>query len=919
MNLKEIDAKVKEHWEKNAIEEKTLKSRAGRQKYYFLDGPPYASGHIHVGTALNKILKDYYLRYYRMNGYDIRAQPGYDCHGVPIEIKVEKELGVKEKSDIEKKIGIEAFIKKCGEFATKYIDVMNGDFDDLGVWMDWKRPYLTLQNEYIEGAWYTFKKAHEKGLLFKGSYPVTICPHCETVVAYNEVVYKELTDTSVYIKFKVKGKKNEYLLVWTTTPWTLPANTGVMAHPEFDYCRAETRNGEVWVFAYELKDAVAQIAQEQFKVTDIFKGKELKDVEYEHPFAELDVAKKVKPRVVLSSEFVTLEKGTGLVHTAPGHGMEDWQVGKETGLDVLCPVGMNGKYDGTVGKYSGRFVKDCDAEIIKELGQKNLLVAIEKVGHDYPTCWRCESPLLFINVPQWFFKVTAIRQKLINENRTVKWSPDWAGKRFHNWLESLDDWPISRQRYWGIPLPIWECNCGEIKVIGSSKELPQKPNDLHRPYIDTVTLKCDKCGKQMKRVPDVLDVWFDSGVCSWASLGYPNETELFKELWPAKLIIEGSDQFRGWWNSQMITSVITFDKKPFEKVIMHGFVLEEHGKSKLCKSKGGIPPSEFTKKYGRDVLRYYYLSIDSSTDFNFDWNAVEEYANKLNVILNAYTFVKTYCKKQKETPLKPEDAWITSRLNSLVKTVDDETRELRHHKAVNAIEDFLINDFSKTYLKMIRTRTKAAYNGEDKAAAMNTCLKVLDTTVRLLAPVAPHLCEYFYLETGGKKASVHLEDWPKADETKINAQLEKEMDAVRSVIERALAARNAAGINVRQPLASLTIDEEGLERWHSLIAEQVNVKKITVGKTLSFDTRIDASLEKEGLTREIIRRVQQMRKELGLVESDRIALSISPKPDINYDELARTANVAEIVDSLEGKTSSAIIKGKNLTITAKKL
>ncbi len=938
MKLKEIDEKVKEYWQKNNIEEKVLKARQGKPKYYFLDGPPYASGHIHVGTALNKIIKDFYLRYYRMKGFDVRAQPGYDCHGMPIELKVERELGVKEKSDIEKKIGVEEFIKKCREFATKYIDVMSRDFEDLGVWMDWDNPYLTLDNDYMESAWFTFKKAYEKGLLFKDIYPVTVCPHCETVVAYNEIEYKPLVDTSIYVKFPVKGKEKEYLVIWTTTPWTLPANTGIMAHPEFDYAKLKDKEtGEVLIIAYELKDKFEQITGRQYEVIDIFKGKELEGLEYEHPFAdEWEVQKGVKHKVVMSDQFVTLEKGTGLVHTAPGHGLEDYKVGKENGLAVLSPVDMSGRFTEGVGKYVGRFVKDCDAEIIKDFEEKGLLVATEQIGHEYPTCWRCESPLLFISVPQWFFRVTSIRDKLIEENKKVKWSPEWAGKRFQNWLESLDDWPISRQRYWGIPLPIWVCECGEVRVVGSVDELPEKPEDLHKPYIDRIVFECPKCGKQMKRIPDVLDVWFDSGVASWASLKYPKEKKLFEELWPAKLIIEGIDQFRGWYNSQMIAGVITFDRRPFEQVVVHGFVLEEHGKSKLSKSKGGVSPRELCEKYSRDVVREYFLGMDTSLDFNFSWDQIKEGNNKLGVLFNLYSFVKTYCGSNVVSrDLLVEDKWILSKLNKLIKTVDREVENLRHYKAVQAVEDFMINDFSKTYVKLVRPRVKASYEGEDKNAAIGTMRKVLEGIIRLYAPVAPHLTEFIYLDLFKEKESIHLEDWPEPDESLIDEELEKRMDKAMRVVEAAASVRNSVKINLRQPLRELVIvTEEPFEDLKDVIARQANVKKVTFSREepegfekaeageikVFLDTRLDDELLKEGLTRELIRRIQQMRKEMGLVEKDKVRVSIIPRQDVYYDEVMKAVNAEQILDTeIQGNEREWLIKGQKVRIIVEKL
>lgn len=936
LDLREIDKQVIKFWKENNIPEMVIKSRKGKKRFYFLDGPPYASGSIHVGTALNKILKDFYIRYYRMKGFNVWCQPGYDCHGMPIENKIQKELELKTKREIEK-IGIKKFIKKCYEWATKYIDVMNNEFNDLGVWMDWKNPYLTLNQEYMNGAWYTFKVAFDKGLLYKGIYPVHVCPKCETAVAYNEIIYKNIQDISIYIKFRLKD--NEYLVVWTTTPWTLLANTGVMVNPNFDYVYVEVE-GEMWITAKELVETLMEKIGKQYKIIKTVKGSELKDMGYESPFKELPLQKDVNPRVITSAQYVTLDTGTGLVHTAPGHGLEDYKAGREAGLSILSPVNMEGKYKEEAGKYAGRFVKDADKDIIDDLKKKGLFVYAEKIRHDYPHCWRCESALLFISVPQWFFRISEIRNKLIEENKKVKWSPDWAGKRFDNWLQSLDDWPISRQRYWGIPLPIWTCGCGEIRVIGSIDELPEKIDDIHRPYIDKIEFRC-KCGKTMKRIPDILDVWFDSGVCSWASLGYPKNKKLFNEMWPADLILEGSDQIRGWWNSQMITGVITFGQTPFKNVIYHGFVLEAHGKSKLSKSRGGVSPKEFSQKYGRDVLRFFYLNTDSSMDFNFDWERIETESRTLITLMNVVNFIETYCKKSSLEIIKPEDRWIVSKINSINLDIDKKIKEMKHYEAVKILEEFILNDMSRSYIKYIRDRSKEVGG---------VLYYVLERLTKLLSPICPFLTEYVYQKFFKEKKSIHLEDWPKADEKIIDKKLEKQMKIAQSIIESSNFARQEIGIKLKYILPKLTVSGSDevrnvVEDMKDLILKMANVKNVefgvagvkysvkpnyaSIGKKIGketkkfvkllervdanklkadlesgkvkldgfevekndlifseiveegkefeggriiLDTRVTPELKSEWLVRELIRAVQAKRKELGLNLSDKIIL-----------------------------------------------
>lgn len=918
-DLLKLDQKIKKYWKENNIAKKTIKMGKSAKKFYFLDGPPYASGDIHVGTALNKILKDYYLRYYRMRGFDVWCQPGYDCHGLPIENKVEKKLGLKSKQDIEK-YGVEKFIKECYKFATEYIDVMSNEFYDLGAWMDWENPYLTLTNDYIEGAWHTFKVAHEKGLLYKGMYPVHVCSHCATAVAYNEIVYKTVDDVSIYVKFPLKGKEKEYLVIWTTTPWTLPANTGVMVHPKFEYARVKTGD-EVWIIAKELVKSLFEKLGKHHEIIEVMPGKSLEGLEYEHPMKDiLPLQKNVKSRVILSEQFVTLETGTGLVHTAPGHGLEDYKAGRENKLDMLSPVNLDGTYTDEVGeRFAGRYVKDCDGEIIEELDKRGVLIKTEKVSHEYPFCWRCDTPLLFISVPQWFFKVSKFKHKLLQENKKVKWTPEWAGKRFDNWLEVLDDWPISRQRYWGIPLPIWVCEkCEEIKVIGSFDELPKKLKDYHKPHIDEVKLKC-KCGGEMTRIPDILDVWFDSGVCSWASLGYPKNKELFKKWWPADFVLEGSDQIRGWWNSQAICGMITFDEFPFKSVLFHGFVLDAHGESKMSKSRGGLSTSEFFTKYPRDSLRHYFLSTDTSLDFAFDIKKVEEANRYFSLLINIVNFFNTYCEKvTKPENEQIEDRWLLSRLNSLIKKVQSYNEEHRSYKALEEIQNFVVNDLSKSYIKFVRDRTRASYEGKDKKAAFYTLYTALDTLTKIMAPAYPHIAEEIYLSSLNGKESVHMTDWPEVDEKKIDEELERRMDIVLKIIEAASSLRNKIGVNLRQPLKELYIlaDRkevgEAVEELKHVIASQANVKEVAFGKMAEGDfaeievekmkiflnKQIDPMLAKEGMTREVIRRVQQMRKELKLKEKDKIVLNLVADMDftnlLNQEELKRATNAKEL-------------------------
>ena len=884
----EIEKEISEFWKKKGIYERVRKSREKSKPFFFADGPPYATGNIHMGTAQNKILKDAYIRFWRMQGFNVWDQPGYDTHGLPIEYQVEKNLGFTSKKDIES-YGTAKFIKKCRSFATRFIGVMNDQFRDLGVWMDWERPYLTLNNSYIEAAWYTFKKAFENGHLYKDKYPVHVCPRCETAVSYNEIEYKKLADPSVFVKFPVKGEERTYFVIWTTTPWTLPANTGIMANPDFEYSYIKTEYGDTLIIAAELADKVLEKAGiEGYHVLKTVKGEKIIGLEYEHPLRDLVPALqnlKNAHRVVGERRHVSLDEGTGLVHTAPGHGAEDYRVGKREGLPVISPLNLDGTFSGEAGKWlEGKFSKSCDPIIIEKLSERNSLLKKETVVHDYPTCWRCSSPLLQMSVPQWFFRIEEIKDRIIKENEKVRWIPKWAGDRFRDWLTNLGDWPISRQRYWGIPLPIWECSCGHIEVIGSYEELRKKANlkeeiDFHRPDIDNVLIKCPECKKDMKRTPDVLDVWFDSGVSTWAALEYPRKKKLFEKLWPADFETEGPDQIRGWWNSQMITSMLTFGKAPFKNILFHGFVLDAKG-VKMSKSKGNIvTPAEVIEKYGRDVMRFYLLSSAPWDDFYFNWDGVRETYKIFNVFWNVYEFVRTYAPEpvRQKPELEPEDLWILSRLNSLIKRTDA-IKQYKLHQTVQEIGNFILNEFSRWYIKLIRDRVSVWYKGKDKQSAQWTLRHVLKKTILLMAPVSPYIAEKFYQGMGGENFSVHAESWPEADKSLISPELEDHMETIKAIVEAMAFARQEKRIKLKWPLSDVYIYtkekrvSEAVKSLEKTLKLMGNVKNITLLRKSSGDMKefpggmlaIGGVVEEEVMLRELIRKIQVMRKKEGL-------------------------------------------------------
>ena len=914
------EKRILKFWQDKKIYEKSRKKNNNGKAFYMMDGPPYATGSIHMGTALNKVLKDIALRSQRLQGKNVFDRAGYDTHGVPIEYQIEKELGFKSKKDIEK-FGVKKFIEKCKNFATKYIDMMNSEFKNLGVWMDFENPYLTLKPDYIETIWDTFKKADEKKLLYLGKYPVHVCPRCETAVSYNEIEYARIEDNSIYVKFKLKDK-NAYLLIWTTTPWTLPGNTGVMVNPDFDYAEVEVETSEpqkskisdgyqnserilkskdsegaqkfertekisykekkeVWIMAKDLVDRIMSQFGYKYNVKKIFKGKEMEGWKYYNPLIEhlkLNLNKEKNYKVVLSKRYVNLEEGTGLVHSAPGHGKEDYKVGKEYNLDMPSPVDISGLMTEEAGKYAGKKARVVDAEIIKDLDEEGMLARIEPYSHDYPLCWRCKEPLLMLALPQWFFRISSIHSKLLEENQETIWIPSWMKLRMKAWLEGISDWPISRERYWGTPLPIWICEkCKEKIVIGSIKELEKlarkKVKEVHKPEIDSVVIECKRCKGQMRRVKEILDVWFDAGVSSWAALNYPKEDKLFKKFWPANLNIEGKDQVRGWWNAQLILSEIRFEKKPFISILEHGMVLDL-GKRKMSKSLGNIiTPQEIIEKFGRDYIRYYFAKTSKGEDFVFNEKEFLSIGEFFRILINVNNFINQL--GNKKSKLKVEDEWILSKFNSLVKEVGENYNKFKFPDIVLALENFLIFDLSKSYVQIIRERQDEIYD------VLN---EIRSGLLKLLAPICPFITEKIWLELKEKKMvkdeSVHLCSFPKPDNKKINKKLEEEFEIIFKIIETGLSARDKAKIGLKWPLSKARIYcDRKLERGlQEIIIRQLHVKKLEIktGKEIKveLDTKMTRELEAEGYAREITRKIQDERKKAGLIKKDAIELVV---------------------------------------------
>ncbi|MFH2101426.1 MAG: isoleucine--tRNA ligase, partial [Candidatus Micrarchaeota archaeon] len=786
---KEVESEILDFWKKENVYQKVKEKNKDGEPFYFCDGPPYATGQIHPGTAWNKTIKDSFCRYWRMKGKDVRGQAGYDTHGLPIEVKVEQELKFKNKNDIEK-YGIGKFIDKCKAFATKYIDVMGNQFQSVGVWLDFDNPYITYKDDYIESSWKTLKMAWDKGLMHQGEYVLPYCYRCETTMANYELEYGEETDPSVYVKFKLKESENEYLIIWTTTPWTLVANMGVMVHPTESYVKAKV-DDEVWIIAKARLDYLMQLVDKSAAVLGEVPGRKLKDLKYEHPFQNI-FPKQAERRVVLSDEYVTVEEGTGLVHTAPGTGPEDFIIGKRYELEPFCPVDTKGCYTGEAGELKGKNVRAANPEIIEILKNNGSLVAEERIKHRYPHCWRCKTPLIFLTTNQWFISISKLKEQMLEEIDRTEWHPDFAKDRFKEFVTGAPDWCISRQRYWGIPLPIWKCKeCDKTKVLDSREELP-KVKELHRPYLDEIELDCE-CGKKMKRVPDVLDVWFDSGNAVWASM---SKEDLGRYSDRTDLIIEGQDQIRGWFYSLLGSGVVRYGACPYKRIVMHGHFVDEHG-VKMSKSVGNfVPIEEVLAKYGADSFRLWGMSTTVWDELRFSWVEMKKCSSDLNIALNLTVFLERFYPKDKveAKELRVEDQWIISRLNSTLKEYREAMEGYQVHKAVKALRFFLVDDLSKFYMKMAKGRIQ---KGEGADAALQTIYTAMLSTLKMLAPISPFLSEYLYRRffmKFEKEESIFLLPLEGENDGNINALLEKQMEAVMEVSSTALLARQTAGI-----------------------------------------------------------------------------------------------------------------------------
>ena len=1041
INFVEEEKKIEKFWEDNKIFEKSIDSRAKGEPYVFYDGPPTANGKPHIGHVLTRVIKDMIPRYRTMKGYMVPRKAGWDTHGLPVELEVEKMLGLDGKEQIEE-YGLTPFIDHCKESVWKYKGMWEDFSKTVGFWADMDNPYVTYDNNFIESEWWALKQIFDKGLLYKGFKIVPYCPRCGTPLSSHEVAqgYKNVKERSAIVRFKV-ANEDAYFLAWTTTPWTLPSNVALCVNPDETYCKVKANDGYVYYIAKALSDKVlGKFATEEapaFEVLEEYIGSELEYKEYEPLF---DCVKPVcekqnkKGHYITCDSYVTMTDGTGIVHIAPAFGEDDAKVGRKYDLPFVQFV--NGKGELTEETpYAGLFVKDADPKVLVDLDKKGLLFDAPKFEHDYPFCWRCDTPLIYYARESWFIKMTDVKDDLIRNNNTINWIPDSIGKgRFGDWLKNVQDWGISRNRYWGTPLNIWTCECGHMHSVGSIEELKSMsdncPDDieLHRPFIDDVTIKCEKCGKQMHRVPEVIDCWFDSGSMPFAQHHYPFENkDLFESQFPADFISEAVDQTRGWFYSLLAISTLIFNKAPYKNVIVLGHVQDENGQ-KMSKSKGNaVDPFDALESFGADAIRWYFYTNSAPWLPNrFHGKAVTEGQRKfMGTLWNTYAFYVLYANIDSFNPTKYDinsckltvmDKWLLSRLNSMVKDVDDNLSNYRIPEAARALQDF-VDEMSNWYVRRGRERYWVQGITDDKIAAYMTLYTALVTTVKTAAPMIPFMAENIYLnlvKNVDDKApeSVHLCDFPIADESLIDKTLEEQMERLLEVVVLGRAARNGSNRKNRQPLNVMYVKADGTleEFFTDIIKDELNIKSvkftdevdnfvtysfkpqlktlgpkygkqlgeirealanidgaaakaqldsegaiklnISIGEielsvddllieanqkegfftvsdrgiTVAIDTVLTPELVEEGFMREIVSKLQTMRKEADFNVTDRIIVTVSgsevvtdiaikKSDEISHDTLAQSIKIA----TPDGYVKEWDINGEKVTFGVKKV
>ena len=1031
-----MEREVAKVWKEKDIIKKNFAMNEGKRYFTFYDGPPTANGKPHVGHIETRVIKDIIPRYKVMKGYKVIRKAGWDTHGLPVELEIEKKLGISGKEQIEE-YGVEKFVKECKESVFKYVSIWEEMTNKVGFWVDMDNPYVTYHNDYIESVWWALKQMWEKGLLYEGHKVMPYCPRCGTALSSHEVAqgYKDVKDLTCIAKFKVKGKEDTYILAWTTTPWTLPSNLALCVNKSYDYVEIKVNVSKEDEPKYEYyilaKDLVPSVLKDTpYEVVEEFKGEKLLGTKYERlmPFGKVDG----KAFEVIHGDYVTLTEGTGIVHIAPAYGEDDSIVAKQNGITFINLVDKSGKFVEDVEPWAGRFVRDCNEDICKWLDKENKLFSKEKHLHSYPHCWRCDTPLLYYPKESWFVAMSRLRDELVANNNKVNWYPDTIRTgRFGKFLENVIDWGISRDRYWGTPLPIWTCedeNCGHRECIGSIEELKQKginvPDniELHKPYIDEVKLKCPKCGKEMKRAKEVIDCWFDSGSMPFAQWHYPFENkEMFDNNFPAGFISEAVDQTRGWFYTLTAIGTALFGRTPFENCIVLGLVLDGKGQ-KMSKSKGnGVDPFLLLDTVGADATRWHFYTCSLPwlpTRLSLE-NVQETQRGFLSTLWNVYSFYVLYAEIDQFNPLKYSDykssnvmdRWIISKLNTLVKEVDDKLSKYNITGAALQIEDFT-DELSNWYVRRNRERFWAKGLEDDKIGAYVTLYKVLVTLIKVSAPFIPFMTDEIYqnLVVGLDKnaeESVHLCLWPDVDESVIDKKLEQEMDLAYKIVKLGRSSRNAVNIKNRQPLSKMLISIDTLPKYYeNIVKEELNIKEIELGAEMSeyvdfeikpnlpvlgkeygklipkireeiakknqmelatkvkngkveyieidgvqigldsnnllitmhgkegfafsgegemgvvLDTHITPELKEEGYLREILSKVQNMRKESGFEVLDRINLYVSDNENLEkvikkYEETIKQDTLANNIfyNNKEKEYTDTNINGENLKIS----
>ena len=1028
LNFVEREKKIEQFWKDNDIFKKTIALRSDRPRYTFYDGPPTANGKPHIGHVLTRVIKDMIPRYRTMKGYNVLRKAGWDTHGLPVELEVEKKLGLDGKEQIEE-YGLEPFINECKESVWKYKGMWEDFSGTVGFWADMENPYVTYENDFIESEWWALKTIWDKGLLYKGHKIVPYCPRCGTPLSSHEVAqgYKDVKEKSAIAKFIIPDEENTYFLAWTTTPWTLPSNVALCVHPDETYVKVEAENGEKYILAEALVSSVVGEA----KVLESYKGKDLEYKEYTPLF---DFAHpKEKAYYITCDTYVTLTDGTGVVHIAPAFGEDDSRVGRNYGLPFVQMVDGKGEMTAET-PWAGMFCKDADKEVFKDLEKRGLLFAALNYEHSYPFCWRCDTPLIYYARDTWFIKMTAVKEDLIRNNNTINWIPESIGKgRFGDWLNNVQDWGVSRNRYWGTPLNIWECSCGCRHCVGSIEELKSLsdncPDDieLHRPYIDAVTIKCPECGGQMHRVSEVIDCWFDSGSMPFAQWHYPFENkELFEATFPADFISEAVDQTRGWFYSLLAISTLLFNKAPYKNVIVLGLVQDENGQ-KMSKSKGNaVDPFDALATYGADAIRWYFYSNSAPWLPNrFHGGAVVEGQRKfMGTLWNTYAFFVLYANidnfdaskyKLEYDKLSVMDKWLLSKLNSVVKSVDENLANYKITETARVLENF-VDELSNWYVRRCRGRYWVKEMTEDKINAYMTLYTALVTIAKTAAPMIPFMTEDIYRNlvcSIDKDApiSVHLCDFPEVHEEYINKELEDKMEEVLEIVVLGRACRNNANIKNRQPIGTMYIktDKELEDFYLDIIRDELNIKNVnftddvreftsysfkpqlrTLGRrfgkninlvrqilseldgnkamdeiketgfltinvdgteeklseddllieaaqmpgfesvsdhgiTVVLDTNLTPELIEEGFVREIISKLQTMRKDSGFEVTDHIKVSVSGNDKIaeimekNVDEIKDEVLAEDITDGGCAFEKEWNINGENVKLGVEKL